>query len=84
MALKSKELADLLAAIDREPVSEAVIALARASFPVNVRAIDALHVATAQVLRDRSQDTLEFWTHDGRQARAALARGLAVLGDPQG
>jgi hypothetical protein len=47
--------------------------------PVNVRALDALHVATAEVLT-ASVGRLQFWTHDERQALAALARGLDVRG----
>lgn len=80
-ASKLKELADLLAAVDLMSVEDRVIALARDSFPVQVRAIDAIHVATAQVLaREASPEPVEFWTHDERQARAALARGLEVRG----
>lgn len=50
-------------------------------FAVNARALDALHVATAEVLLAESKsDTLEFWTRDNRQATAALSRGLTVRG----
>jgi uncharacterized protein len=48
-------------------------------FEYPLRAIDAIHLATAlehaPLLGD---ETLEFWTADGRQARAAEAEGLAV------
>jgi hypothetical protein len=48
---------------------------------VNVRALDAIHVATAEVLAAEAQgEPLEFWTHDDRQATAALSRGLTVRG----
>jgi len=63
------------------PIDRAVVDLARASFGVNVRALDAIHVATAQVLAQAATaETLSFWTHDDRQATAALARGLNVRG----
>lgn len=80
-AQKRKELADLLVLVDLMPVDDRVIERARSSFPVNVRALDAIHVATAELLASETGgDPLEFWTHDERQANAALARGLAVRG----
>ena len=48
---------------------------------VNVRALDVIHVASAEILvAEAHGDALEFWTHDGRQATAALSRGLTVCG----
>ncbi len=80
-AIKRKELADLLAMLDLVPIDGAVIERAKSSFAVNVRALDAIHVATAEVLvAEANGETLEFWTHDGRQAMAALSRGLTVRG----
>ena len=49
--------------------------------PVDLRALDAIHVATAEVLAaEAADDPLEFWTHDERQANAAASRGLTVRG----
>lgn len=80
-ATKRKELTDLLAMLDLAPVDALVIERAKGSFGVNVRALDAIHVATAEVLAaDGDGERLEFWTHDERQATAALARGLDVHG----
>lgn len=80
-ARKRKELMDLLAMLDLVPIDNMVIARARSSFAVNVRALDAIHVATAEVLVNEAQgELLEFWTHDNRQATAALSRGLTVCG----
>jgi predicted nucleic acid-binding protein len=80
-AIKRKELTDLLAMLDLAPIDDAVIQLARSSFSVNVRALDAIHVATAEVLvKEAVGEPLEFWTHDARQATAALSRGLTVRG----
>lgn len=48
---------------------------------VDVRALDAIHVATAEILAAEADgEVLEFWTHDDRQATAALSRGLTVRG----
>jgi predicted nucleic acid-binding protein len=80
-ATKRKELADFLAMVDLATIDSAVIARAKSAFAVNVRALDAIHVATAELLAaELSEEPLEFWTHDERQATAALSRGLAVRG----
>lgn len=80
-AIKRKELSDLLAMLDLMPVDDEVIERAKGSFAVNVRALDAIHVATAEVLAAEAEgDPVEFWTHDDRQGTAALSRGLDVRG----
>lgn len=80
-ALKRKELGDLLAMLDLAAIDDAVIARAKSAFAINVRALDAIHVATAEILAaEASDEPLEFWTHDERQASAALSRGLPVKG----
>jgi predicted nucleic acid-binding protein len=80
-ALKRKELTDFLTMLDLVPIDRAVIDRAKSSFAVNVRALDAIHVATAEVLAaEAAHDLLEFWTHDDRQRTAALSRGLNVYG----
>ncbi len=80
-ARKRKELMELLAMLDLVPVDGLVIERAKSSFAVNVRALDAIHVATAEIVsREASGEPLEFWTHDHRQATAALSRGLTVRG----
>jgi uncharacterized protein len=80
-AMKRKELTDLLAMLDLAPIDRTVIDRAKSSFAVNVRALDAIHVATAEILAtEAAGEPLEFWTHDDRQATAALSRGLTVYG----
>jgi predicted nucleic acid-binding protein len=79
-AVKRKELADLVARLDLSPIDRPVIERAKSSFAVNVRALDAIHVATAEVLAEDSGLDVEFWTHDDRQRIAALSRGLNVRG----
>jgi predicted nucleic acid-binding protein len=56
--------------------------LRRAGQPllVPLRALDAIHVATAVVYRERRAPDLVFATHDRRQARAAAALGFEVIG----
>ena len=80
-AAKRKELTDLVAMLDLAPVDDLVIDRAKGSFAVNLRALDALHVATAEILASEATgEPLEFWTHDERQANAALSCGLTVRG----
>jgi predicted nucleic acid-binding protein len=79
-ARKRHELGELLAMLDLVTVSQSVIDQAKSSFAVNVRALDAIHVATAGLIQAESSEPLEFWTHDDRQATAALSRGLTVRG----
>ena len=79
MARKSKELFGLLATLHLFPISAEVLQFARATFPIKVRALEALHVATAQSVADEV-GPLDFWTHDEQQASAATVRGLEVHG----
>lgn len=80
-ATKRKELSDLLSMLDLAPVDDSVIERAKSSFAVNLRALDAIHVATAEtLLREADGENVEFWTHDEKQARAALSRGFDVHG----
>jgi predicted nucleic acid-binding protein len=80
-ARKRKELIDVIAMLDLVPIVAAVIERAKSSFAVNVRALDAIHVATAEVVSSEAGgEALEFWTHDVRQAIAARSRGLDVHG----
>jgi hypothetical protein len=80
-AIKRSELTALLAMLDLMAIDGSVIERARGSFAVNLRALDAIHVATAELLAvEAAGEALEFWTHDDRQATAALSRGLAVRG----
>ena len=72
-AIKRKELTELLAMTDLAPVDSLVIDRAKSSFAVNLRAIDAIHVATAELLAAEAEgEPLEFWTHDERQAVARI------------
>ena len=80
-AVKRKELTDLLAMLDLAAIDTTVVERAKSPFAVNVRALDAVHVATAEVLAgEAGGEQVEFWTHDDRQATAALSRGLTVRG----
>ena len=86
-AVKRKELAALLAMLDLVAIDQAILDRAAGSFAIPLRALDAIHVATAEEVAATAEgEDVEFWTHDQRQAIAAISRGLAVrgLGGPPG
>jgi predicted nucleic acid-binding protein len=60
--------------------------LHRASMPMGtvVKTLDALHLATALLLRERHGLDLTFATHDARQATAARALGFECIGVGRG
>lgn len=57
----------------------------RASGPLGLplRSLDAIHLASALLWRERFGDELSFATHDERLARAAQTHGLGVIGWPE-
>lgn len=56
-----------------------VLARARDPFPTMVRTLDALHLASALVVRNR-YPAMRFATHDDDLAAAAASMGLSVVG----
>ena len=79
-ARKTIELGEVLKAISVVPVSEDIVAIAAEPFGIPVRALDAIHIATAIYLQSELGEPVDFWTHDAVQARAAVVRALAVRG----
>jgi hypothetical protein len=58
------------------------LVLARAALPMAtpVKTLDALHLASALLWRERRTPDLIFATHDPQQARAACALGFPCVG----
>ncbi len=56
--------------------------LRRAAMPMGtvVKTLDALHLASAVLLRERQGVDVTFATHDAQQAAAAAALGFACIG----
>lgn len=63
------------------PPGDEVIRLARPRFPVDVGALGALHVATAQLVEMEARQRVQFWTHVAAVASAGSVRGLDVRGN---
>jgi len=60
-------------------LNRAVLVRAAEPFPMQIRTLDALHVASALLVRAR-YPALRFATHDADLAVVALAEGLPVIG----
>ena len=71
---------DWLEAVDLVLLQRPVLARASESFPTPLGTLDALHLATALVWRDRMQKELVMATHDGGLAIATRACGIDVVG----
>jgi len=66
--------------MSRIAVARSVLDRAGSSFPLPVKTLDAIHLATALQLRERRYHELVFATHDRQQGRAAAALGFEVIG----
>lgn len=70
---------DLIARLALVELVPAVLARALKPFPVAVRTLDAMHLASIEFLRARGQ-TVELASFDERQLAAARALGIPILG----
>jgi predicted nucleic acid-binding protein len=61
-------------------LDRAVLTRAAQSFATVLGTLDAIHLATALLWRDREAPDLVFATHDGALATAARAQGMSVVG----
>ena len=66
--------------MSRIAVARSMLDRAGSSFPLPVKTLDAIHLATALQLRERRYHELVFATHDRQQGRAAAALGFEVIG----
>ena len=71
---------DWLEAVDLVLLRRPILARASEPFPTPLGTLDAVHLATALVWRDRMRQELVMATHDDGLALATRAFGLEVLG----
>ncbi|MGD8895678.1 MAG: type II toxin-antitoxin system VapC family toxin [Acidobacteriota bacterium] len=71
---------DWLEAVDLVLLQRPILARASDPFPTPLGTLDALHLATVLVWRDRMKQALVLATHDGGLALAARAFGIEVVG----
>jgi predicted nucleic acid-binding protein len=78
--LRRAAIMEWLEAVDLVLLQRPILARASDPFPTPMRTLDALHLATALVWRDRMKQDLVLATHDNGLALAARAFGLEVIG----
>lgn len=64
----------------RLAVSLPVLRRAGEPYPLPIKSLDAIHLASALVVRDREAPDLVFATHDQQLGRLAAAMDLPVIG----
>ena len=79
VALRREAVFEQLDAFELIPLDPVVLERAAEPFPTVVGTLDALHLASALVVRPELPD-LRFATHDQGLAVAARAMGFVVLG----
>jgi predicted nucleic acid-binding protein len=79
-AARRATASEWLEAVDLVLLQRPVLARASEPFPTSLGTLDALHLATALVWRDRIQQPLVVATHDRDLALAARSFGFEVLG----
>ncbi len=79
-AKRTGVLKDWLEAVDLVLLQRPILARASEPFPTPLGTLDAMHLATALVWKDRQGQDLTMATHDGGLALASQAFGIPVLG----
>ena len=79
VAQATEQLSRIERTIRRIRLSRSVIHEASKTMPTIVKTLDAIHLASAIVLRERRAIELLFSTHDAQQALAARALGFATV-----
>jgi predicted nucleic acid-binding protein len=81
VAARRAAIFDLLEGLEVVDLSAPVLRRAAEPYPTALGTLDALHLATALLWRERHpRGNAPFATHDGELARAARACGLDVVG----
>jgi predicted nucleic acid-binding protein len=80
VGVRLRIIEDWLEAVDLVLVRGPVLARAGDPLPLPLGTLDAIHLASALVWRDRSGHVPTIATHDAALARAAGAHGLPVVG----
>lgn len=80
IAIRRETVFRLLEAVEVVALTRPVLARASQPLPTALGTLDAIHLATALLWKDRSGADLIMATHDDALATAARASGLQVLG----
>lgn len=79
-AARRAVVTEWLEAVDLVLLQRPILARASEPFPTALGTLDALHLATALVWRDRMRRSLTMATHDHGLALAARSFGIEVVG----
>ena len=80
-ALRADAAREVIARISLLELAPLVLARALDPFPIPVRTLDALHLASCRFLQDRGQ-SIELATYDDRMANAGRALGIPLRNLP--
>lgn len=80
IAVRREAVFRLLDALELVEPSRPVLSRAAQPLPTELGTLDAIHLATATVWRERTRSDLVMATHDQALATAARACGLRVVG----
>ena len=77
---KVEALYPFLERMELIPIGREILNRASQPFPTKLGSLDAIHLASAILYRERKGPLLQLCTHDRALARAALANGFKVHG----
>jgi predicted nucleic acid-binding protein len=80
LALLRESLYSVLASLEIVELTRTVLARAAQPSPTSLGTLDAIHLSSALLWRDRSGRSISLATHDEALALGARAQGMKVLG----
>jgi predicted nucleic acid-binding protein len=78
LGARMAELREGVAALEQFPITKSVLRRAGGPFPGILKALDAIHLATALLWSEHFGENVVMITHDRQLARVARASGLEV------
>lgn len=76
----AEELRDSIDAVEWVEISDAILDRVGGNFAIALGTLDAIHLSSAMLWRERAKLDLHFLTHDETLGRAARSLGFQVLG----
>ena len=82
-AYRRAKILELIASLEIVEIDTMVLERASQPMPTGLGTLDAIHLATALLWKDMTQEDVAMATHDSALALAARAHGLPVIGTKQ-
>lgn len=83
IARRRGKILELIESVEIVEIDAIVLERASQPMPTEIGTLDAIHLATALLWKDMTQEDLTMATHDGALALASRAHGLPVIGVKQ-